>query len=101
LTRAVDAADDGCGAQADRSLCSLARCPSQTIKTLLDDLASRIEGTPIQLKDSLEHLHDLNDHDAMLELLSLHGVGPKTAGAIASYALGRDVFAVDTFVPRR
>lgn len=51
---------------------------------------------PISLKDSLEHLHDLDDNETMLELLSLHGVGAKTAGAIMSYALGRDVFAVDT-----
>lgn len=72
---------------------------SQAIKTILDDLHGRVEGTSIRLRDSLEHLHDLDDTEAMRELLSLHGVGPKAAACVLSYALGREIFAIDTSVP--
>jgi endonuclease-3 len=70
----------------------------QAVKKILDDLNGRVQGMSISLKDSLEHVHDLDDKDAMKELLSLHGLGPKGAACIISYQLGRDMFAIDTYV---
>jgi len=49
---------------------------------------------------SLDHLFDATDEDAMKELLSLKGVGPKTASCVLLFCLRRDSFAVDTHVWR-
>lgn len=48
----------------------------------------------------LSFLADLDDHDARAELLSLPGVGPKTAAVVLSFSLGRDAMPVDTHVHR-
>ncbi|KII90877.1 hypothetical protein PLICRDRAFT_137401, partial [Plicaturopsis crispa FD-325 SS-3] len=48
---------------------------------------------------SLQHLAD-TDELAMRELTSYPGVGPKTAACVLMFALGRQVFAVDTHVFR-
>ncbi|KAF8554143.1 DNA glycosylase [Imleria badia] len=50
----------------------------------------------------LQHLAapGVTDEHAMQELVSLHGVGPKTAACVLSFCLGRQAFAVDTHVFR-
>jgi len=48
----------------------------------------------------LSHLADLPDEAARAELLSLPGVGPKTAAVVLSFSLGRDAMTVDTHVHR-
>ncbi|KAK8849846.1 hypothetical protein IAR55_005182 [Kwoniella newhampshirensis] len=49
---------------------------------------------------SLDHLHKAETDDAMQELLSFDGVGPKTASCVLLFSLGREDFAVDTHVHR-
>ena len=48
----------------------------------------------------LSHLADLSDEEARAELMSLPGVGPKTAAVVLSFSLGRDAMPVDTHVHR-
>lgn len=49
---------------------------------------------------SLEYLRDLPTDVAQQDLMSLPGVGPKTAAIVLCFALGRDVLPVDTHVYR-
>ncbi|UNI17889.1 DNA-(apurinic or apyrimidinic site) lyase [Purpureocillium takamizusanense] len=49
---------------------------------------------------SLDHLFSASDEDAMRELLSFQGVGPKTASCVLLFCLQRPSFAVDTHVYR-
>ncbi len=49
---------------------------------------------------SLDHLHDLSDDEAMREMISFKGVGPKTASCVLLFCMHRDSFAVDTHVYR-
>jgi endonuclease-3 len=49
---------------------------------------------------SLNHLLDASNDEAMRELLSFQGVGPKTASCVLLFCLRRDSFAVDTHVYR-
>ncbi|WVQ96910.1 hypothetical protein IAU59_004018 [Kwoniella sp. CBS 9459] len=49
---------------------------------------------------SLDHLHSASTEDAMQELLSFDGVGPKTASCVLLFCLQREDFAVDTHVHR-
>jgi endonuclease-3 len=49
---------------------------------------------------SLQHLTKLSNADAMDELVSYDGVGPKTAACVLAFSLQRDAFAVDTHVFR-
>lgn len=51
-------------------------------------------------KYSLDHMFDAEDQDAMDELVSFPGVGPKTASCILLFCLQRPSFAVDTHVYR-
>lgn len=46
------------------------------------------------------YLAALSDEQARAELVSLPGVGPKTAAVVLSFALGRDAMPVDTHVHR-
>jgi len=48
----------------------------------------------------LTYLAELSDEEARAELVSLPGVGPKTAAVVLSFALGRDAMPVDTHVHR-
>jgi endonuclease-3 len=48
----------------------------------------------------LSYLRELSDEDARAELVSLPGVGPKTAAVVLSFSLGRDAMPVDTHVHR-
>jgi endonuclease III len=49
---------------------------------------------------SLDHLFNASNDDAMQEMLSFQGVGPKTASCVLLFCMGRDSFAVDTHVHR-
>ncbi len=49
---------------------------------------------------SLDHLHNASTEDAMTEMLSFQGVGPKTASCVLLFCLQREDFAVDTHVHR-
>jgi endonuclease III len=49
---------------------------------------------------SLDFLHDLTDLEALRYLVSLPGIGNKSASCILMYSLGRRVFPVDTHVWR-
>ncbi|KAG5990626.1 hypothetical protein E4U54_004059 [Claviceps lovelessii] len=58
-----------------------------------------------QIKDkygvySLDHLFRASDEDAMKEMISFRGVGPKTASCVLLFCLQRPSFAVDTHVYR-
>jgi endonuclease-3 len=48
----------------------------------------------------LSYLRELSDDEARAELISLPGVGPKTAAVVLSFSLGRDAMPVDTHVHR-
>ncbi|HET6792242.1 MAG TPA: endonuclease III [Actinomycetota bacterium] len=48
----------------------------------------------------LSSLAGLSDDEARAELVSLPGVGPKTAAVVLSFSLGRDTMPVDTHVHR-
>jgi endonuclease III len=49
---------------------------------------------------SLDPLHELSDADALAYLLTLPGVGVKTAKCVLMYSLGRDVLPIDIHVLR-
>jgi len=49
---------------------------------------------------SLDHLFQKTDDEAMTELISMKGVGPKTASCVLLFCLQRESFAVDTHVYR-
>lgn len=51
-------------------------------------------------KYSLDHLFEKSDEEAMQELISFQGVGPKTASCVLLFCLKRESFAVDTHVYR-
>ncbi len=48
----------------------------------------------------LSRLRTMADDDARAYLMSLPGIGPKTAAVVLSFALGRDAMPVDTHVHR-
>ena len=49
---------------------------------------------------SLDHLFQASNEDAMREMISFQGVGPKTASCVLLFCLQRPSFAVDTHVHR-
>ncbi|GKT58220.1 base excision DNA repair protein [Colletotrichum tofieldiae] len=49
---------------------------------------------------SLDHLFNASNEEAMQELISFQGVGPKTASCVLLFCLQRESFAVDTHVWR-
>ncbi len=72
---------------------------------LANTKAPRIQAILRQIKaergrPSLAHLRRMNDSAAMDYLLSLRGVGPKTAACVLLFGMGRDVFPVDTHIHR-
>ncbi|MGH2538971.1 MAG: endonuclease III domain-containing protein [Actinomycetota bacterium] len=48
----------------------------------------------------LSRLRTMSDDDVRIYLISLPGIGPKTAAVVMSFALGRDTLPVDTHVHR-
>ena len=63
----------------------------QQILTAIEEREGRID---------LSRLHDLGDAAAEAYLLSLPGVGPKTAACVLVFAMGRAAFPIDTHVHR-
>ena len=51
-------------------------------------------------KIDLSHLHRMSDQEVREELLSLPGVGPKTAACVLAFSMERPVIPVDTHVHR-
>jgi endonuclease-3 len=72
---------------------------------LAETKAPRIQAILREIRDrrgtfDLSYLRDLPDHEARAELMSLPGVGPKTAAVVLSFSLDRDAMPVDTHVHR-
>ena len=72
---------------------------------LADTKAPRIQAILREVEErrgafDLSFLADLSDDEARAELVSLPGVGPKTAAVVLSFSLGRDAMPVDTHVHR-
>ncbi|MHC4712198.1 MAG: endonuclease III domain-containing protein [Planctomycetota bacterium] len=72
----------------------LAPSKSARIKAILSD----IKATRGEYK--LEFLHRLPDEEAFEYLTAMNGVGVKTAAVVLLFAMGRDVFPVDTHIHR-
>jgi endonuclease-3 len=72
---------------------------------LADTKAPRLQAILREVEErrgafDLAYLAELSDEEARAELVSLPGVGPKTAAVVLSFALGRDAMPVDTHVHR-
>jgi endonuclease III len=72
----------------------LAATKSVRIQRILAEIEDR-EGTI-----DLRRLNGLDDQEVERYLLSLPGVGPKTAACVLLFSMGRDAFPVDTHVHR-
>ena len=72
----------------------LADTKAPRIQTILREVAERRGAF------DLTALAERSDDDARAELMSLPGVGPKTAAVVLSFSLGRDAMPVDTHVHR-
>lgn len=72
----------------------LANTKAPRIKTIL----ARLQEEHGRL--SLRHMGTMSNAAAMEYLLSLPGVGPKTAACTLLFGMGRDVFPVDTHIHR-
>jgi endonuclease III len=72
----------------------LADTKAPRIQAILREVAERRDAF------DLTYLADLSDDEARAELMSLPGVGPKTAAVVLSFSLGRDAMPVDTHVHR-
>jgi endonuclease III len=72
---------------------------------LADTKAPRIQAILREIRDrwgayDLSSLRALPDDEARAALMSLPGIGPKSAAVVMSFALGRDAMPVDTHVHR-
>ncbi len=72
----------------------LANQKAPRIQAILREVTSR-EGAP-----DLARLHELEDADVERYLVSLPGVGPKTAACVLVFSMGRAAFPIDTHVHR-
>ena len=84
-----------------------ARAVADAIRSggLAETKAPRIQAILEEIRErrgsfDLSFLRDLSDEDARAELMSLPGVGPKTAAVVLSFSLDRDAMPVDTHVHR-
>jgi endonuclease-3 len=84
-----------------------ARAVADAIRSggLADTKAPRIQAILGEIHErrgayDLSYLRDLPDDEARAELMSLPGVGPKTAAVVLSFSLDRDAMPVDTHVHR-
>jgi endonuclease III len=89
----IEASDTGSVADAIRSG-GLANSKAPRIQAILREVHDR-EGAY-----DLASLRGLSDEDARAYLMTLTGIGPKTAAVVLSFALGRDTLPVDTHVHR-
>jgi endonuclease III len=72
---------------------------------LADSKAPRIQGVLAEVHEregayDLARLRTMTDAEVRDYLMSLPGIGPKTAAVVLSFALGRDALPVDTHVHR-
>ncbi len=72
---------------------------------LADTKAPRIQAILREVREregtfDLSAMRSMSDDDARAYLISLPGVGPKTAAVVLSFSLGRDTMPVDTHVHR-
>ncbi|MDQ4109235.1 MAG: endonuclease III [Actinomycetota bacterium] len=72
----------------------LADTKAPRIQAILREIAERRGAFDLSI------LAGLSDDEARAELMSLPGVGPKTAAVVLSFSLGRDTMPVDTHVHR-
>jgi endonuclease-3 len=72
----------------------LANSKAPRIQAILREVHEREGGF------ELSRLRELSDTEARDYLISLPGIGPKTAAVVLSFALGRDAIPVDTHVHR-
>ena len=72
----------------------LANTKAARIQAILAEIAEREGGYHLGV------LRGLDDRQAREYLMSLPGVGPKTAAVVMAFALGRDAIPVDTHVHR-
>ncbi len=72
----------------------MANQKSVRIKKILRTVKDRYK------KFDLRFMRNLSDEEVYEELLSLEGVGLKTAACVLVFSLGRDVFPVDTHIHR-
>ncbi len=70
------------------------------LKSLLQAVADACENRGYPGEITLNWLADLSDAEVEAFLLTLPGVGPKTARCVMHYSLDRDVFAVDINIQR-
>jgi endonuclease-3 len=75
-------------------VCGLTNQKSKSIKNLLKEIKTK------HGKLTMNHLKKLTDERIYDELLKFKGVGIKTVSCVLAFALGRDVFPVDTHVHR-
>jgi len=72
----------------------------QLLARVLEDNLQREAGPALGADLTLDYLRDLADGEAAAFLLSLPGIGLKSANCILAYSLNRPRFAVDTHVER-
>jgi endonuclease-3 len=72
----------------------LAETKAPRLQAILEEIRER------RGRYDLSYLLELSDDDARAELMSLPGVGPKTAAVVLSFSLDRDAMPVDTHVHR-
>lgn len=72
----------------------------QLLGRVLDDNLQRQVGPALGADLTLDFLRDFTEGEAASFLLSLPGIGPKSANCILSYSLNHPRFAVDTHVER-
>lgn len=72
----------------------LADTKSVRIQAILREIDER------EAELSLDRLHELPDAEAEAYLVSLPGVGPKTAACVLTFSMGRAGFPIDTHVER-
>jgi endonuclease-3 len=90
---AIVDADSGAVADAIRHG-GLANSKAPRIQAILREIRDREGGF------DLTRLRAMGDEEARDYLISLPGIGPKTAAVVLSFALGRDTIPVDTHVHR-
>lgn len=75
-------------------VCGLVNQKSKSIRELLRKLKSKHGNM------SLDYIKKMSDEEIYNDLLQYDGVGVKTVSCVLAFALGRDVFPVDTHVHR-
>ncbi len=75
-------------------VCGLAKTKAADIKNMIRQISAKRKTV------SLEYIRKLDNDKVYEELLGFKGIGVKTASCVLSFALGRNVFPVDTHIHR-